>query len=327
MRILVLHSDLGPDALPHDLDTLSTSEAIAQALRAMGHTADLVPFELPPARTTAQLRRFAPDIVFNMVETIDACDAMASLAPAVLDREGWTYTGAGAAAMALAADKPAAKRMLRAAGLPTPDWSAPPRWLGPEEGDWIVKSATEDSSIGLDDDAVVGTMAAARARAEECRRRFGGRWFAERYIDGREFNVAVLERDGRPCVLPLAEMVFRDWPHGKPAIVSYRAKWEEGSRESDCTVRRFGCEREDADLAAAITDAALKAWDLFGLAGYARIDFRIDKAGSPFILEINPNPCLATDAGFAAAASRDELSYAALLEAILAAARGKMVTR
>ena len=86
----------------------------------------------------------------------------------------------------------------------------PPDWAGLDGGRWIVKSALEDASLGLDDGAWL-RVAEVLPRAAECAARFGGDWFAERYIDGREFNIAVL--DGR--VLPMAEMRFEHWPEGK----------------------------------------------------------------------------------------------------------------
>jgi D-alanine-D-alanine ligase len=152
------------------------------------------------------------------------------------------------------------------------------------------------------------------------REKFGGRWFAEEYVDGREFNIAVLEDRSAPRVLPLAEMTFQEWQEGRPRIVGYRAKWDDGSFESTRTVRAFGFDEMEPDLAANLRELASRAWILFGLTGYARVDFRVDKKGEPLILELNPNPCLSPDAGFAAAAERTGLSYADLMEHIVTAA-------
>jgi D-alanine-D-alanine ligase len=62
---------------------------------------------------------------------------------------------------------------------------------------------------------------------------------------------------------------------------------------------------------------AIRCWKHFGLAGYARVDFRVDEAGTPFVLEINTNPCIAPDAGFAAALSRAGISFEDAVQAIL----------
>jgi D-alanine-D-alanine ligase len=184
-----------------------------------------------------------------------------------------------------------------------------------------VKSATEDASLALDDHSVADTPAAVMSRAAFCAQRFGGRWFAEAYIDGREFNVALLEEQAGWLVLPMPEMIFEEWPAEKPKIVGYRAKWETGSVECETTTRRFGLERETPALAASLGDFARRACDLLGLSGYARVDFRVDSSGAATILEVNPNPCLAPDAGFAAAAAEFGWSYDALIARIADGAR------
>jgi D-alanine-D-alanine ligase len=92
-------------------------------------------------------------------------------------------------------------------------------------------------------------------------------------------------------------------------VVGYRAKWEEGSLEFDHTPRRFDFPPADQPLLDRLASLALRCWQVFGLRGYARVDFRIDEAGEPWILEINANPCLSPDAGFYAALQRGSLSF------------------
>jgi len=242
---------------------------------------------------------------------------LACLAPAMLAKHGIPYTGAGAATIALAADKTLSKHVLRAAGLPTADWAEPPDWRGlATTGRYVVKSVTEDASLGLDDEAVVlGTHVVRRARA--CQERHGGRWFAEAYLDGREFNVALLEAENDVRVLPIAEMCFEAWAENRPRIVGYSAKWDDASEDARKTVRRFGLETSEPVLARQLAELARSTWDLFRIKGYARIDFRLDASGAPMILEANPNPCLEPHAGFAAAAAQADFSYAELVEYIL----------
>jgi D-alanine-D-alanine ligase len=86
------------------------------------------------------------------------------------------------------------------------------------------------------------------------------------------------------------------------------------------TPRRFGLEKAEPALAAELEKLAKSCWDLFGLAGYARVDFRVDREGKPWILEVNVNPCLNPDAGFAAAAASAGLSYRDLISSIIDAA-------
>lgn len=315
MRVLVLHSDVAPDAAPDELDTLLTARAISHALHERGHEPRLAPFVPDPDALKKLLAETRADIVFNMVESVYGEGALASLAPAMLEKLRVPFTGATAASMSATGDKPLAKRILRAANLSTPDWCEPPEFAGlVETKKYIVKSATEDASLGLTDESVVTGRKAVAARAQACAKQFGGRWFAEEFVEGREFNVAVLDGE----VLPIAEMRFENWAAGQPKIVGYAAKWHEGSKEETGTVRDFAWAQREETLYAALSSHARAAWQLFGLRGYARVDFRVDVSGNPLILEINPNPALDPMAGFAAAAHQMGMHYADLVERILA---------
>jgi ribosomal protein S18 acetylase RimI-like enzyme len=103
-------------------------------------------------------------------------------------------------------------------------------------------------------------------------------------------------------------------------VLCYASKWEADSRACASTVRCFP-EAEPA-LLLRLQDLALAAWRVFGLCGYARLDFRLDAHGAPQVMDVNANPCLAPDAGFAAAAARAGLDYDALAGRVLAAALG-----
>lgn len=320
MRVLVLHSDVAADAPADEQDTLFQAAAIAEVLEAAGHAVRRAGYIADPDALDGLIKGHAADAVFNVVEAIEGSGRLAAKVPAMLDAIGIPFTGAGSVELAATSNKPLTKRMLRDAGLPTPDWAEAPRWEGlVEEERYIVKHALEDCSIGLDDASVVQGCARIRARAEASAERYGGEWFAEVFVDGREFNVAVMEKDGQPFILPLAEMTFADWPRDRPRIVGYAAKWDSGSFDDTQTVRVFGAEEREPALAQRLKDLARRAWNLFDLSGYARIDFRIDENGNPLILEINPNPCLSPDAGFAAAAAKAGYGYNALVEHILAA--------
>jgi D-alanine-D-alanine ligase len=118
-------------------------------------------------------------------------------------------------------------------------------------------------------------------------------------------------------VLPPAEIDFSAFPDGKPHIVGYRAKWEEGSFEYHHTPRRFSYPSEDTALLELLTGLAERCWREFGLRGYERVDFRVDGAGRPWILEVNANPCLSPDAGLAAAVEHSGMGYDRMIEAIV----------
>jgi GNAT superfamily N-acetyltransferase len=140
---------------------------------------------------------------------------------------------------------------------------------------------------------------------------------AETFLPGRELNVSLLARDGDVEVLPIAEMVYEDFPEGMSRVLTYEAKWHDDSFACIHTVRRFLDDPADAELMARAGDLAAAAWKVFGLKGYARVDLRLDAAGEPRILEINANPCLAADAGYMAAAKKAGLSARDVVERIL----------
>jgi D-alanine-D-alanine ligase len=320
MRIVVLHLDVDSQAPPEVEDSLLTARQISQALTELGHAVTMVPFHSNYETFASSVSQAQPQIVFNMVEHAMGQDQLAAVAPAYLEQMGMRYTGGGAAAMVSTCDKPFAKEIMRAAGLPTPDWVVGPDWRGLDpKRRYIVKSSTEDASLGLDDGAVV-LGADVPARAEKSFREHGGRWFAEAYVEGREFNIAVLEERGNVRVLPLAEIKFVDWDPAKPQIVGYKCKWDDTSEESKQTARSFGVETESPALAAELKRLTLVAWRLFGNRGFCRVDFRVDEHGKPLVLEVNPNPSLDIDAGFAAACEQAGFDYGTVLEKIIDAA-------
>jgi D-alanine-D-alanine ligase len=312
LRIAVLHG--ATLDRPDEVDTLRTAEAVHGALIGLGHAAELVHVG-PDLAGLEGLATRRPDLVFNLVEAIGGEGARAAEVPPVLDRYGLPYTGCGARATWGCLSKPAMKRAMAAAGLPTPAWSATGEGLE-HLPSVIVKAVAEHASLGIDARSVVpGT----RASAEVARRaeRLGVAHFAEEYVEGREFNLAMLDGPAGPEVLPPAEILFVDYAPDRPRIVDYEAKWVEGSHAYDNTPRRFAFGDEDRALVDALRALALRAWGLFGLSGYARVDFRVDAAGQPTILEVNTNPCIAPDAGFFAAAAQAGLSYEAMVERIV----------
>lgn len=330
MRVVILHNRVSAQAAPDELDVLVQVEAVGEALIALGHTAEPWGCDLDLESLAFALSGATPDLVFNLVEGLEGHGRLIHVAPGVLEAMRVPVAGCPAEAIFLTSHKVLAKGMLRQAGLPTPDWladgladAAADHGAGDAER-WIVKSVWEDASIGMDDTAVVdGGVTAARAELARRAGRAGSPWFAEAFIEGREFNLGLIEGADRltgPTVLPPAEMLFEDYPEGKPRIVGYAAKWHEDSFEYSHTVRRFDLPETDAPLVAELTRLALACWRLFDLRGWARVDFRVDAAGRPFILEVNANPCLSPDAGFAAGLARAGIPYVDAIGRIVRAA-------
>jgi D-alanine-D-alanine ligase len=319
VRIVLLHEALALDARADERDALVQLEMIRAELGAAGYETEALPIDLDLAEARRRLLALRPDLVFNLVESLGGSGRLAHLAPALVESLGLPVTGAPAIAVLETTDKLLAKRRMLGAGLPTPAWLEAGREAA-EAPDpaalFLVKPVSEDASLDVDDGAMVRGAAAARERLARAARPA----FAERYIEGRELNLALLEKDEAAELLPPAEIVFEGWPEGKPRIVGYAAKWQDDSFEAIHTPRRFDFPAEDGRLLSRLGELAHACWRLFGLRGYARVDFRVDAAGSPWILEVNANPCLSPDAGFAAAALRAGLGIRGMLERIVAAA-------
>ncbi len=302
----MLHDPVPPDAPPDLVDVLAQVEVVVGALGALGHEALVAPFRLDPA----VVRDGCPDVVVNLVETVDGDNTRIHLGAALLEAVGVPFTGAGCAALAVSTHKGLAKRLVAARGVRVPaDWPAD----GPL---YVVKPVGEDASVGIDDGSVVprdqvpSALAARSARFGPC--------LAETFVDGRELNVSILETADGPVVLPVAEIVFDPTVFAdRPRIVGYDAKWDEESPAWAGTPRRFDVDGLDRQAVAA---AALVAWEAVGLRGYGRVDMRLDPDGHPVVIEVNANPCLAADAGFLAAAAEAGLGPAEVVSALLAAA-------
>ena len=328
MKIAILFNEVRPGAGADEADVLVQVEAVAAALASRGHRVDRLACGLDLQAVAEALAALAPELVFNLAEGLAGHDRLFAVVPSLLDSLGIPYTGCPAEAVFLTTNKLLAKDALIAAGLPTPEvpcrW--PPSGCGPaaplRPGRFIVKPVWEHGSVGMTDDAVVAadSRAALVAKVRDLSERTGRGWFAERYVDGREINLSLLAGEGGPRVLPAAEIDFSAFPAGKPRIVGYAAKWDEGSFEYHHTPRRFDHPAADAPLLARVAELGHACWSLFGLAGYARVDFRVDAAGEPFVLEVNTNPCLSPDAGFAAAVERAGIPYAEAIDRIVGAA-------
>jgi D-alanine-D-alanine ligase len=301
-----VHAALGP---PDQSDTLVEAQAIASALRELDFEPEIVATGLDLAALERTLGKLAPAVVVNLVESLEGRGRLVHFVPALLESLGLPFTGCSASALALSSDKPLAKRLLAAAGVRTPAAFAP----GTRSGRWIVKSVWEHASLGLDDGAIVAAASAAQT-VERRRADLGGDWFAEEFVPGRELNVALLAERSGPRALPVAEIRFDAFPADKPRILGYAAKWDTESFEYRNTPRTFAVEPA---LAASLARLALDCWALFRLDGYARVDFRLDEHGAPWVLEVNANPCLSPDAGFAAALAEAGIGYEAALATLI----------
>ena len=324
MRIAVLYGQLSLHNTTDEQDGLVQVESVSKALTALNHDPAPVSFSLDVKETVKALTDIQPSVVFNLVESIDGRGHLIHLAPSILDALNLPYTGAGTDAIYTTSNKVLAKQLLRGARIPTPAFVTPEDTGQKQLSSFrpcIIKSVWEHGSIGISTNSVVFPETFDQLALEMERRRpqLGGACFAEAFIEGREFNLSLLAQNGEslPQVLPPAEIRFENYTQGRHRIVDYKAKWESESFEYRNTVRSFDFPTQDRPLLAKLQKIARECWKVFNLKGYARVDFRVDGAGKPWVLEVNTNPCIAPDSGFVAAAQQAGMSFQHVIDRIL----------
>ncbi len=317
MRIAILHNadhtlleeDPGREARE---DVVRVAAAIASALGQAKHEVQLVPVEgdltgFHEALTTR------PEVVVNLCESLAADARGEMLVPAMLDLLGVPYTGNTALSLALALHKNKAKEILRARGVPTPDFRLVAHLEEVASLDLrfplIVKPSREDASMGIDFDSVVHNRQQLGRAVNKVLRTFHQPALVEQYIAGREVYVPVLGNAARRA-LPLSEICFGAAFEGKPNVVSYKAKWHTDSPE--CLHSPSELVELPPDIARRCVEVALAAFDALECRDYGRVDLRVDEDGEPYVIDINPNCDLHPQAGFAKAAEAAGLSYADL---------------
>ncbi|NTU51549.1 MAG: ATP-grasp domain-containing protein, partial [Candidatus Aminicenantes bacterium] len=190
---------------------------------------------------------------------------------------------------------------LRAAGLPT----APAQLMltGEEPLELkfplIVKPNAEDASLGVYPESVVRDEESLRRQVRRCLDNYKQPVLVEGFIDGREFNVSVME-NGTVTPLPVSEIDFSAMPKDMPRILGYEAKWFEDDPLYQKTPPVCPAPIDD-EMRVRLLGLAAAAFRTMGCRDYARVDFRMDAKGRPFILEVNPNPDISTNAGYARA--------------------------
>lgn len=320
-------------AMPERLDeqdTLTQAYFVETQLKSLGFKTDIIGCDANLAALAENLFSIEPDIVFNGVETFHDSAQLIHVVPSFVEALGYRTTGAGSQAIYLTSDKLLTKKLLRSHALPTADWvtlNDPDLASGNRPTRWIMKSVWEDASFGIDEDSVISAECdhqTLRDKLLSKKKRYGGDFFAETYLSGREFNVSLLELNGTVKVLPIAEMVYTGFDD-RPKILTYNAKWKDQTFEFQNTTRSFDFSDEDQPLLQQLEQLSLQCWDLFQLngGGYARVDFRVDNHSTPHVLEINANPAVNPDSGFMAASSRFGLSSKETIGAIVEAAYKK----
>jgi len=258
-------------------------------------------------------------VVFNLVEGFWANSERANFVPTIVHSFGKACTGNDTQGLLLSLDKWQSKTLLRAAGLPTPQGlivqpgqSIPVRDLF--DGPYIVKPAQADASEGIDNTSIIHNRGKAlREAVVRIHDRQAQPALIEQYIDGRELNISMIHRKGKPQVLPLAEIDFSAFEADRPRIVGYEAKWLEDSFEFRNTPRIIPAPLPKR-LTERIQDIAAASCRTLSCLDYCRVDFRLDKANRPYVLEVNANPDITPGDGFAAALEAAGISYKAFVK-------------
>ncbi len=265
----------------------------------------------------------AGDIIFNLCESAFGKSGFEMHVAALLELYGLKYTGSGPLTLGLALDKGLTKDILNSRDIMTPEYAVlkdPPQKLKRSlKFPLIVKPLREDASIGIDSGAVVKTMKGLKKRVEFIINTFNQPAIVEEYVDGREFNVALLGNGKDIRALPPSEIDFTEFPEDLPKICCYEAKWsvESPLYKKSKPVCPANIPESLRDELAGI---ALKAYETMRCRDYARVDMRVGEDGNIKVLEVNPNPDISRDAGLARAAKAAGLDYSKLISGIVAAA-------
>jgi D-alanine-D-alanine ligase len=277
-----------PDDFQEEFDSPATVEALAAALRGLGHEVD----KLGDGRELLErLLADPPDFVFNLAEGHGVSRSREARVPAVLEMLGIPYSGSDPLTLAVTLDKDCARRLVASAGVAVPRGEV----FGPNDDldavrarrqlDYttIVKPAWEGSSKGIRGKCVVDTPAELADAVEALRAAQRQPVLAEEYVDGEELTVGVLGNDP-----PRALGVMRVLPARPTRRFVYSL---EVKRDFLRQVRYEVPARLPAGQLRAVEQSALRVYRALGCRDVARIDFRL-RDGVPYFLEVNPLPGL-----------------------------------
>ncbi|MFC2149071.1 D-alanine--D-alanine ligase [Candidatus Auribacterota bacterium] len=272
---------------------------VCNALSELGHKAEPVAIYDDPMKFIASLVDFGPDLAFNLVESVYNNSAYEMNIPGLLELLKIPYTGSPSIALGLCVEKGKAKELLASRGIPTPGFftARSTSDLGKLNIDFplFVKPLHEDGSLGISADSVVSDRDGLYEIVEKLSARYGS-VLIEKYIDGRELNVSILGNNP-PKVLPVSEIDYSQMPSGSPKVLTYNAKWINHSEEYIGS--KPLCPACISDKTKLLLERyVLDVFELFSLKDYGRVDFRMDKSGNVYVIDINPNPCISVESGF-----------------------------
>jgi D-alanine-D-alanine ligase len=309
MKVVVLYDPGADDWTAEDVaGVMQAVDDIAAIFSARSHQVRRVPVRHDMRWFNACRKA---DLVFNLCEGVRGVAQWEDHVVGALELAGIAYTGCGPWTTSVCRRKAVANTLLERAGLPVPRWTIA---QGKIEDDFplpaIVKPAAEDASAGLDRQSVVEDRKSLKTRIAAMTEQFD-EVLVQQYIAGREFNVGIVGNR----VLPIAEIDFSTMPQGTWPILTYAAKWHVGSPE-DLGSRPVCPAQIPQRLADRLGKLAETAWHTMQGKSYGRVDLRVDDAGRPWILEVNPNPDLTDEAGLSRMAKAAGWDYPELIRRI-----------
>jgi D-alanine-D-alanine ligase len=321
-------ADLKQSALPVGVDlseigVLDEMEDIKAAMETLGYRAIIFNVDSKVDRLITFLQEEKPDVIFNLVECIENEAILEMNVAAMYELFKIPYTGAGPLALGTALNKGRVKDILIANGIKTPQYQLfkVAERIALKDGmefPLIVKPSREDASVGISDKSVVYNANELRKQVRYIWAEFDQPALVEQFIDGRELNVAVIGHK-KPIALPISEIDFSGLNDGMHKIVSYAAKWLNGTVEYEGT-KGICPAKLPSSIETQMKETAVKCFQLIGCRDYARVDFRLAADGTPYVLEVNPNPDISDDAGFARSARAAGFDFPQIIGKIIESA-------
>ena len=268
-------------------------------------------------RTIDEITSYNPDAILNFVESVEGISFYEYCMAGLYELLGYDYTGNIPSTLGNCLNKQRTKEILYSNGIKTPRSITLSTKSKFTEKDidlnypLIIKLVDEDASIGISENSVVKNYKELKKHFKFLTETYKKNLIVEEYIEGRELNCAIL--GGIP--LPVSEIDFAGLPDDLPKIVTYDGKWIEGSTYYNYT--KPVCPANiDSEIKKKVEETAIDAFSVLNCRDYARVDIRLAHDGTPYVIEINPNPDVSSDSGFARAAAASGKSYSELLYAI-----------
>jgi len=263
---------------------------------------------------------FKPHIAFNLLEAFHEVGTFDQNVVSYLELLRLPYTGCNPRGMFLARDKSLSKKLLHYHRIPVPDFTMVARGRKPRlpkrlTYPAIVKSLTQESSIGISQASVVDDEAHLFERVQFIHDSIKTDAIVERYIEGQELYCAILGNH-RLQVFPVWEMTFANMPESQHRIATERVKWN-AKYQAKVGIATGEAKSLDEATQANVRHVARRTYKVLEQSGYSRVDLRLGSDGRVYVLEANPNPQIARTEDFADSAKAAGLSYAALLQRIL----------